>query len=155
VNYFVSQEYHEPYFETLTSLLDICKQTPNSFIAQCLPLTSGVASAFINSLGGNDRWVEYVMGNLSDKSPFAFSEYEFIGNYIMKEKLLDVNFIYAPWVREGREYYYKFGSLELATKHLSNKYCFSAFEKIGQNRTRYYLGYFFRRLKSLLFFNRA
>jgi hypothetical protein len=131
--YFVGTEYHEPYFTTLRTLLNIDKLTPYSFIAQCIPLKASTAKSLIVELGGND-WVDNIMKSLSDGSDCLFSEYETIGNYVLANNHNPVIFVPAPWLRDGDRYYYKYGCLEKAINKLQYDYSYAAFEKLNDNK---------------------
>lgn len=137
-NFFVGTEYHPPYFETILRLLQTPKLTPYSFIAQCLPLTGGIAKEFIDTLGGNSQWVEKVLASLELKSAQEFSEYETLGQFMLARYPQVVRLCLFPWVRNGSREFYRYGSLDRAARELQDDFCFAAFERLAERGPVYF-----------------
>ena len=92
--YFVTPktEYHKPYFKTIHKLLNLDKIADYSFIAEHMMIDVNVMKEMINTLMKSDvqgdTWWEKIINALdtddkSEKSMFAFSEFETYGTYFL------------------------------------------------------------------------
>lgn len=146
LNYFVGNEFHEPYFMTLKNILGLDKLTTYSFIAQSFPVYADHVKEFTESIGGNNKWIATILNCLSSGSPHLFSEYETLGNFLLSRYPHKVNFIFSRWERRGNLYFYFYRSIDRAIKYLSFDNSFVAFEKINLPFYRVFLN------KSMRFF---
>lgn len=79
-----TNEYHLPYFENIYSLLKIDKQIRKSFISQYFVCKSKWINALINELSYSQTWEREILSSIDFREECGFSEYELIGNYVMK-----------------------------------------------------------------------
>jgi hypothetical protein len=138
--YSSEQRNHKPYFETLKKIIDLDRQTDESFIAQCFPAPPLWVENFIKTIEekSSKPWVETICGNLRGDSICEFSEYETLGNFFISRYTDRVSFLDRPWYRDGAMGFK--GALEitdLALEKLSNDYDFVAFEEYMFKRTLY------------------
>lgn len=147
--YFTGTEYHEPYFITLNRILNISKQIPNSFIAQCFPFYSFMSKDMINDLGGDQKFIKKIMNNIS--SSISFSEYETLGNYFLYKYPDSFEPNYSPWLRDGyKRFFFNRGKLDSTINSLQFKYSFVSFEKLDRSKFKYIFNYFYNKLRSII-----
>lgn len=139
LNYFVSSEYHEPYFKTIKNILGISKKIAPSFISQCFPLYSRFAKELIDSLGGNERWISSIMQNLDRTSDCAFSEYETLGSYIANYYPEKINIDWTPWERDGYKKLLLSKDIPSVISACAFHFAFVAIEKSERNKFKYIL----------------
>jgi hypothetical protein len=132
LRYFFGSENHRPYFVTLKKLLNIEKQVAHSFISQSFPVKSEWVHEFkstIESRSGKP-WFEAILDAINFSNNNSFSEYETLGNFIVKNYPNDISFSNEPWLRLGNS---KIGDVRLlnsstALKELAS-YKYVSFEK--------------------------
>ena len=147
LKYFVSDEFHEPYFITNENILNISKQIECSFIAQCLPVYGYMVDSLISKLSKDGEWWIHIINNLTEKHVLAFSEYEFLGSYIWKTYPAVTELNYSSWERNGFEKSFFYRDMEKFLEKMSSKYAFLAIEKIER---RSIIKRIMKKLKSLL-----
>jgi len=137
LNFYVSNEYHEPYFNTIKKALQYEKIIPQSFIAQCIPLYSRHSQKLIEKLGGNEKWIHKIMDSLDLSSNCSFSEYETLGTFIAHNEPKVINLCVAPWKRDGYRDVFIKGSITEAIKVNSFEYAYVAIEKADRSKLEY------------------
>lgn len=84
----VKTENHKPYFETLQRLLGFGKLYDRSFIAEHMPINTGMMRELIQRIADSDvlgaTWYEKIINATSGHDEQAFSEFETYGNYCVK-----------------------------------------------------------------------
>lgn len=98
-------ESHKPYFITMERLLGFGKQTACSFIAQCLPVKVGWVRHLVTEIEKRHHmdYPEAVLSVLRGESGSEFSEYEMIGNWVMRHYPDELIFkSRGRWLRSGR-----------------------------------------------------
>ncbi|MEO5341302.1 MAG: DUF6492 family protein [Magnetococcus sp. MYC-9] len=131
LSYYMGDEHHLPYFQTIQKLLDLEKIVDFSFIAQCFPVRSGWANAFCAAIERRSglHWIDAVLRNLDFEHFFGFSEYESLGTFLLHTHPEEMVFNTRHWQRMGKRL---LGSLEALTEEriqaLSAEYDYISFE---------------------------
>ncbi len=102
--YYHGSERHSPYFDTIRSLLGSGELADFSFIAQCLPVRVGWVRALLKEIESRSgvSYVEAVLRVLPGNSGSEFSEYETIGNWILRSYPSRIVIrIRNRWLRNG------------------------------------------------------
>lgn len=82
-----SEEYHQPYFNTVENLIGIQKQVKYSFISEHMVFTKKYVSNLLTEISEKSEkvWWEIILDNVNINylAGSGFSEYELYGNYVM------------------------------------------------------------------------
>jgi hypothetical protein len=130
--YFIGNENHPPYFETIDKLLGIQKQIPHSFISQSFPIKSEWFQEFKSTIEyrSGKPWFEAILGAINFSNSNAFSEYETLGNFIAQRYPNYIDFTHEPWLRLGNS---EIGDVRLISSSTALKklapYKYVSFEK--------------------------
>ena len=113
ISCFTSNEYNQPYFESIYSLLQIRKQSHYSFISQCMPFYGEWITSLKKSieLKHQENWQKAIINTSCKPACSGFSEYELIGNYALSfyPEQINVRKGSQNWLRHGNSY---FGSIK-------------------------------------------
>lgn len=78
-------EHHQPYFNSISRLLGIKKNTPKSYIAEHMLFNRGIMCELINEINNStlegDIWYEKIISSIDNGEPHGFSEFETYGTY--------------------------------------------------------------------------
>jgi hypothetical protein len=105
LQFFMGNEFHEPYFSTIKKLLGLDKLVDQSFIAQSLPFRHEWIRRFIKSIEDRheEPWVNAVMNCSALNNISGFSEYESIGTFVAKNFSEEMSFNDGRWERRGTQ----------------------------------------------------
>lgn len=130
--YYKGVEHHQPYFDSIKTLLDLPKVVNFSFITQCFPIKAIWAHEFLQLIELRHRcsWIQAMIASIDFNEGNGFSEYETLGTFISHYHAKEVQFIDRAWQRFGNSLIGDIAFLE--TKHSKNKlqqFDFVSFEK--------------------------
>lgn len=77
-------EYHKPYFDTMSKLLNLTKLDPGSFIAEHMIIDVSIMKELISKIGdlnSTNLWYEKIINNIDSNEKYGFSEFETYGTY--------------------------------------------------------------------------
>lgn len=102
--YYRSDEFHQPYFSSISRLLGMEKRVNYSFIAQCFPIKGSWVRDFFSYIETRHRakWIEAVIESVDFREPCGFSEYETLGTYLTHAHPNEVRLAHGSWERCGR-----------------------------------------------------
>ena len=84
----LKREYLEPYFSTMSNLLHLKKERPESFISEHMLIDTIICKQMLTEIENNDQingttfWEKCIFGSDFSHSEQAFSEYETYGTYV-------------------------------------------------------------------------
>lgn len=131
VLYFCGSENHQPYFDFITKILDLEKQTPYSFIAQSFPARACWVKEFCETLEKkfDKPWFSVIIDNIDFSEASGFSEYETLGTFIHARYPRKISFRpQRKWLRMGNNLIGGIDKLEYYLPKLLKKYDFISFE---------------------------
>ena len=108
LTYFKGNEYHKPYFVTISNLLGLEKAVNYSFVTQCLPTYRKWVTTFIQEIETrhNQTWIDAILGSIDHTGPGGcFAEYETLGTYIFATYPNEVIAVDTAWQRFGNTVY--------------------------------------------------
>lgn len=102
-----SNEYHQPYFQTLEALTAIRPLDPISFISQHQIIDKAILRELLNEIIVNHTntggWAWSIIEIMRGKGTNLFSEYETYGHYVRQRHPESVKLRNLCWTREGRK----------------------------------------------------
>jgi FkbM family methyltransferase len=103
LSYYISGEWHAPYFETLKSVTGLERVAQFSFIAQCFPARACWVQELISTIEQRQGcfWAEAILRALRGVSPSEFSEYETLGQFVFSRYPSQMEFRHGGWERFG------------------------------------------------------
>ena len=133
--HFIGAEDHQPYFDTMASLLGLQRQVNYSFVAQCFATKAGWARELVNAIE-KASGKEFPLAIFSQLRGIPkggeFSEYETLGNFAMSRHAGEMRRTDAPWIRDvGCAARPKCGGAwcTVVLHLLSKRYCYASFER--------------------------
>lgn len=86
----MKSEHHQPYFDTISTLLDIHSFNSHSYISEHMMFNKHIMQELLTNIDRNDKikgkkWFEKILYSIVPESisPFSFSEFETYGTYCM------------------------------------------------------------------------
>jgi hypothetical protein len=103
ISAYAATEYFPLYFSTLKALTGLERNTPQSFIAQCLCVRSYWTNSLIADIETHTgrHWMDAILANVTGVTGAEFSEYETIGNYVLHKYPDQLRFNARRWSRQG------------------------------------------------------
>ena len=103
ISFFPSNEYHEPYFDSISRLLNLKKIEQNSFVSQCFPIKYEWFENFKYEIEKkhNENWIKSIVNNFDYSVNNSFSEYETLGTFISHNYKDEYKFSNQYWIRRG------------------------------------------------------
>lgn len=104
LRYYRSDEFHRPYFESISRLLGMERKVNYSFIAQCFPIRGSWAKEFFSYIETQHRstWIEALIDSVDFREACGFSEYETLGTYLSYAHPSEMRLAPGSWERCGR-----------------------------------------------------
>lgn len=130
--YAKSSEHHETYFYSLEKLLGISKLVNHSFISQCFILRNIWVKLLIGSIEkrSNKNYISVISDLANNNKGPAFSEYESLGNFIIKYFSYEIECKNLFWTRYGYSIFGNVTNINSIPTNLS----FVTFEWWDRNR---------------------
>jgi hypothetical protein len=127
--FFPATEHHIPYFTTISRAFGLDKSVQPSFVAQCIPVPSGLPARFFAGLeASGESWFRRLISATDFREQSGFSEYETLGTFFAAESG-SITWQTDGWIRDGWRY---FDSPEDALQHPQRRHArpaaFVAFE---------------------------
>jgi hypothetical protein len=104
LRYYQGDEFHRPYFASISKLLGMEKKVNYSFIAQCFPIKGSWAKEFFSYIDARHRrtWMEALIDSVDFREACGFSEYETLGTYLSYVHPAEMHLAPGSWERCGR-----------------------------------------------------
>lgn len=101
--YYISPEFHQPYFNATLKLLNIQKMVDFSFIAQCFVMKKKWVEEFLSQIESNSNtdWATAILDATDLHEEAGFSEYETLGSWLLTTHSSEMIFSRSPWERFG------------------------------------------------------
>ncbi len=104
LRFYHGDEFHRPYFLSISRLLGMEKKVNYSFIAQCFPIRGSWAKEFFAYIETRHRstWIDALINSVDFQEACGFSEYETIGTYLSYVHSAEIRLAAGSWERYGR-----------------------------------------------------
>jgi len=102
--YYQGDEFHRPYFTSISKLLGMQKTVNYSFIAQCFPIKGSWAKEFFSYIEKrhSSSWIEALIDSIDFTEASGFSEYETLGTYFSSVHPTEMRVVTGSWERCGK-----------------------------------------------------
>ncbi len=136
LNYYIGEENHLPYFETIEKLLHLKKQVRFSFIAQCFPVNSSWVKELFSAIQdvSGQSWQHALVSSFDMRLQSQFSEYETLGTFLTHRHPEEIVFSQNKWERLGNSLIKNSNNLNaIKYKNILADLDFISFEKWDSN----------------------
>ena len=103
VHFYVGNEHHLPYFDSIRKSIGLEKIANCSFIAQSFPCKGEWARSFFShlELKSNKNWLDALVDSIDFNQLCGFSEYETLGTYLLQNYSQNMLIHSGQWSRDG------------------------------------------------------